>query len=423
MWKLDGLVEKLEKGFMTIVDSGSQYTRYTRFFSLSELDARIQGLQKILENQDVDGVLIVQRADLFYYAGTTQQAWLYVPVQGTPVLMVFKDFKRAAQESGLDQILALISPKKIPDTLEGLGITLPGRLGLELDVMPANQYFMFQDIFAETVIVDISSQIRLQRAVKSEFEINCVRQASVLADQVAARVPDLLRVGMTEIELAGMLEAHARKLGHQGLIRMRLWDNYLFYGHIMCGPGAAVPGSFASPTSGLGLNPNIAQGPGFSPIKPNEPILVDYVFSLNGYLSDHTRIFSLGEVSGELYKAHEAMVEIQEIVKKAAMPGAVTGDIYETMITMAKEKGYKEFFMGASEPKIRFAGHGLGIELDEFPFIAQGQTLALEKNMLIALEPKAVIPGKGVVGIENTLLVTDNGLESLTKYPDSITSV
>lgn len=420
MWKPAGWAEKLEKGFMTINDMDS---RYTRLFSFSELDARIKGLQRILAKQDMDGALIVQKADLFYYTGTTQQAWLYVPVNGTPVLMVFKDFKRAKQESALDQILALISPKKIPDTLDGLGIPFPDRLGLELDVMPANLYLMFQDIFAGTVIMDISTQIRLQRAVKSEFEINCVKKASVMADNVAARVPDLLRVGMTEIELAGMLEAHARKLGHQGLIRMRLWDNYLFYGHIMCGAGAAVPGAFASPTSGMGLNPNIGQGPGFSPIKPNEPILVDYVFSLNGYLSDHTRIFSLGDVSEELYQAHEAMLEIQEMVKKTALPGAVTGDIYETMIARAEEKGYRDFFMGASEPKIRFTGHGLGIELDEFPFIAQGQTLALEPGMLIALEPKMVIPGKGVVGIENTLLVTDNGLESLTKYPDTITSV
>lgn len=418
MWKLGGLEGKLEKGFM-IISSDS----YTRLTPATELDARIQGLQRILETKNMDGALIVQKADLFYYSGTTQQGWLYVPGQGDPVLMVFKDFQRAAQESALDQIIALISPKKIPDILEGLGICLPGRLGLELDVMPANTYLMFGEIFNGSRIIDISTQIRLQRAVKSEFEINCVKKASVLADQLAAMVPDLLRVGMTEIELAGMLEAQARKLGHQGLIRMRLWDNYLFYGHIMCGAGAAVPGAFASPTSGAGLNPNIGQGPGFSPIKPNEPILVDYVFSLNGYLSDHTRIFSLGEVSEELYKAHEAMLEIQEMVIKTAMPGVVTGDIYETMINMAQAKGYKEFFMGASEPKIRFTGHGLGIELDEFPFIAQGQTLALESGMLIALEPKVVIPGKGVVGIENTFLVTDKGLESLTLYPDAITLV
>ncbi|MBA3012688.1 MAG: Xaa-Pro peptidase family protein [Proteobacteria bacterium] len=394
---------------------------YTRLTPASELDARIQGLRQILSNQDIGGALIVQKADLFYYTGTTQQGWLYVPVQGDPVFMVFKDLARAKAESGIDQILFLISPKNIPDTLAKLKIPFPDRLGLELDVMPANLYLMFSQIFESAKVIDISTQIRLQRAVKSSFEISCVKRASALADRVAAKVPELLKAGMKEIELAGMLESFARSLGHQGLIRMRMWDNYLFYGHIMCGAGAAVPGAFASPTGGAGLNPNVGQGPSFAAIKPNEPILVDYVFALDGYLSDHARIFSLGEVSDDLQKAHTAMLDIQEVVKKQAVPGTITGDIYETMMAMAAESGYKDNFMGAAEPKIRFTGHGLGIELDEFPFIAKGQTLALEAGMLIALEPKVIFPGQGVVGIENTLLVTDTGLESLTLYPDTIT--
>jgi Xaa-Pro aminopeptidase len=395
----------------------------TRLTPAAELAVRIRGLQQILVAQNLGGALIVQKADLFYYTGTTQQGWLYVPVTQEAVFMVFKDFDRARIESGLEQIIGLISPKKIPDTLKGLGISLPDRLGLELDVMPANLYLMFSQIFSNAQIVDVSNEIRLQRAVKSEFEIECVKKASALADQVAATVPDLLREGMTEVALAGKLEAHARSLGHQGLIRMRMWDNYLFYGHIMCGAGAAVPGAFASPTGGAGLNPNVGQGPSFAVIKPHQPILVDYVFALDGYLSDHTRIFSLGEVTQELQQAHTAMLEIQEAVKQQAVPGAITGDLYETMMALAADKGYADSFMGAAAPKIRFTGHGLGIELDEFPFIAQGQTLALEPGMLIALEPKVVLPGKGVVGIENTLVVTTTGLESLTLYPDAVTVI
>lgn len=416
MLKLVGLAGKPEKGSMI-----TNKDCYTRLTPASELETRIAGLQKILASLDIGGALIVQKADLFYYTGTTQQGWLYVPVQGDPVFMVFKDLHRARAESGLQQILSLISPKKIPDILKGMNLSLPDKLGLELDVMPTNQYFMFSQIFSGSKILDISTQIRLQRAVKSEFEINCVKKASVLADQVAAKVPDFLRPGITEVEFAGLLEAHARKLGHQGLIRMRMWDNYLFYGHIMCGAGAAVPGAFASPTGGAGMNPNVGQGPSFAVMKPNEPILVDYVFALDGYLSDHARIFSLGEIPLELQLAHEAMLEIQETVKQQALPGTVTGEIYETMMSMANQKGYKDNFMGAADPKIRFTGHGLGIELDEFPFIAKGQTLALSPGMLIALEPKVVFPGKGVVGIENTLLVTETGLESLTRYPDTIT--
>jgi Xaa-Pro aminopeptidase len=171
----------------------------------------------------------------------------------------------------------------------------------------------------------------------------------------------------------------------------------------------------------MGINPSIAQGPGFNIIKRNEPVLVDYVFVLNGYTSDHTRIFSLGSLSDDLLKAHEAMLEIQERVRQKAIPGVSAGEIYDMMISDAEAKGYKDYFMGASERRIRFTGHGIGLELDEFPFIAQGQALALAKGMIIALEPKLVIPGKGVVGIENTLLVTDKGLESLTTYNDAIT--
>ncbi|MFA5904144.1 MAG: Xaa-Pro peptidase family protein [Desulfobacula sp.] len=395
--------------------------RFNRTTPESEQQTRIAAFQKRLQNTHVDAALILQKTDMFYYSGTTQQGWLYIPAEGKPLLMIFKDFNRAKSESGFDQVISLVSPKDIPSTLSGFGYRLPEILGLELDVLSANQYILFQKIFAGSQIADISPDIRLQRAVKSDYEIRLMRDSSHMADKVAARVPDLLKEGLTEIEFAGMVEAYARSLGHQGLIRMRMWDNDLFYGHIMAGPGAAVPSSFASPTGGMGINPSIAQGPGFNIIRRNEPVLVDYVFVLNGYTSDHTRIFSLGNLSDDLLRAHEAMLEIQESVKQKAIPGAGAGEIYDMMISEATAKGYKDYFMGAGERRIRFTGHGIGLELDEFPFIAQGQTLLHEKGMIIALEPKVVMPGKGVVGIENTLLVTDKGLESLTTYDDAIT--
>ena len=79
--------------------------------------------------------------------------------------------------------------------------------------------------------------------------------------------------------------------------------------------------------------------------------------------------------------------------------------------------------MGAGEDRIRFVGHGVGIELDEYPFLAKGQDLPIEKGMIIALEPKVIFPGKGVIGIENTHLVTDNGLEQLGQFNEKINIV
>ncbi len=388
-----------------------------------EVAVRIEKLQKSLAARGIDGALISQKTDLFYFGATSQQGWLYVPVAGKPILMIFKEFERAWQESPLDQIVSITSSKKIPAVLAQYGYPVPEALGLELDVLPTNLYFQYCSIFKQAKIEDISFEIRTIRAIKSEFEIEKIKAAAELSDKVAAMVPELLVVGRTEIALAGELESYARSLGHQGIVRMRMWGSELFYGHLMAGDSAAIPSYLASPTGGAGVSSVIGQGAGFRKIGANEPVLLDYVFALDGYISDHARIFSIGRVSAELQAAHEAMLEIQDEIKSQAKPGTPTGELYELMVALAEKKGFAENFMGAGERKIRFTGHGVGLELDEFPFIAKGQQMALEAGMVIALEPKTIFPGKGVVGIENTHLITENGLEPLTRFPDRITVV
>ena len=133
--------------------------------------------------------------------------------------------------------------------------------------------------------------------------------------------PELLKAGKTEVALAGELESYARSLGHQGIVRMRLWGSELFYGHLLSGPSAAVPSYLASPTAGPGVSAVVGQGASFKKIEKNEPVLFDYVFALQGYISDHARIFSIGTLPDELMEAHEAMLEIQEKTKKQALPG------------------------------------------------------------------------------------------------------
>ncbi|MFW2367086.1 MAG: M24 family metallopeptidase [Desulforhopalus sp.] len=385
-----------------------------------ELKNRIVKLQTALATKDVDGALIIQKTDLYYFGSTSQQGWLYVPAEGEPVLMVFKDFERARRESPLDEIVSVSSSKKIPEIIDQYGYGQPGLLGMELDVLPTNLFFQYSSIFKGARIEDISLEIRLIRAVKSDFEIDKIKEAAFFSDKIASQVPVLLEEGKTEVTLAGELEAYARSLGHQGIVRMRLWGSELFYGHLMAGDAAAVSSYLASPTGGDGVSSVVGQGAGYRKINKHEPLLVDYVFALDGYISDHARIFSLGELESDLQAAHGAMLEIQDEVKNVAKPGVITGELYTFMVELAERKGFGEYFMGTGDRRIRFTGHGVGLELDEFPFIAMGQHLALEAGMVIALEPKTIFPGTGVVGIENTHLVTENGLESLTKFPDKI---
>ena len=388
-----------------------------------EIDARIRKLQDHLKTADIDGVLILQASDLFYLAGTIQQSNLYIPATGDPLLMVRKDYDRARNESPIERAIPIQSPRQLPELLGQMGYRPPRRIGMELDVLPVNLYLSYRRIFPDSEILDISPAIRMLRAVKSDYEIRLIAEAARFSDQVAAAVPEFLREGITEIELAGLVEARARKLGHQGIVRMRLWGSEMFYGHLMAGPSAAVPSFLASPTGGAAVNPAVAQGPSFRPIGRREPILLDYVFAHRGYLSDHTRIFAIGGLAPELLDAHQAMLDVQDLIKKAGRAGVITGDLYEQAVKRADELGYAENFMGVGDRRIRFIGHGIGIELDEFPFLAQGQEMILQEGMVIALEPKLIFPGIGVVGVENTHVVTENGLRQFGRFEERVTIV
>ncbi|MCB2147402.1 MAG: Xaa-Pro peptidase family protein [Deltaproteobacteria bacterium] len=389
----------------------------------TEIDDRIEKLQRHLLQEGIDGALILQNTDLFYFSGTIQQSHLYIPAQGPPLLMVRKSLQRATAESPLSTILPLNSPKQLIALLRENGLKPPSVMGMELDVLPTNLYFSYKRLFPKVDIRDISIPIRLVRAVKSAYELNLIRQAAAFSDQVAETLPNLLRTGITEIELAGMVEAQARRLGHQGIVRMRLWGAEMFYGHLMAGPAAAVPSFLASPTGGASVSAAVAQGPSFRKIRRHEPILFDYVFAWKGYISDHTRIYSIGRPPQKLVEAHAHMLDLQERIKAMATPGAVAGDLYTAAIKIAARKGVGEHFMGAGVDRIRFIGHGVGLELDEFPFLADGQKTELKEGMVIALEPKLIFPGKGVVGIENTHVVTPTGLEQLTHAEQRIVSV
>lgn len=385
-----------------------------------EIISRIANLQARLRANRIDGALILQQSDLFYFSGTIQQSHLYVPADGSPLLFARKSYERARAESPLDHVIAMESPRKIPGMLKEHGISRPRTLGLEMDVLPANLYLMYGDIFEEATLTDISPVIRMIRMVKSDFELEVITEACRRADQVAGHVETLLADGISEIALAGRLEAFARELGHQGIVRMRLWGNELFYGHLMSGASATVPSYLSSPTGGSATSPAVAQGAGFNRIRPHEPVLVDYVFAYRGYIADHTRIFSIGDIPDELMTAHAAMLKVQSEVKQAARPGVKAGDLYELAIETAAATGHADHFMGVGPQRIRFVGHGVGLELDEFPFLAQGQETVLSENMTIALEPKAIFPGKGVVGVENTHLVTPGGLKQLTLFPEAV---
>jgi len=388
-----------------------------------ELENRIARLQAYMAETGLDAVIIVQNADLFYFTGTIQSGNLYVPVSGDPLYLVRKDLSRARMESGLKEIVPFGSMKDIPGILAQYGFPVPVAIGLELDVLPVNFFERYRKVFPSASFSDASPIIRRVRMIKSAYEIHLLQDAATQVDKVYRRAKEVIREGMTDLDLAAELEFTARSQGHQGLVRMRAFNAEIFYAHVFSGADSAVPAYVDTPLGGLGLNPSFGQGAGLKRIERNEPIVVDFAGCVDGYLVDQTRVFSIGAISSRLRKAYDDMLRVQERMTEIALPGMPWGEVYERCRALAEELGYGDSFMGSAGAQVAFIGHGIGIEVDEYPFIARGfHDMVLEQGMVFAFEPKVVIPGEGAIGIENTFYLSlYDGLKQLTFSDQELT--
>jgi Xaa-Pro aminopeptidase len=384
-----------------------------------EIQGRISRLQAALAEQGADGALLVQKVDLYYFSGTDQDAHLWVPVSGEPLLLVRKSLERAVRDARVDRISPLESLRDLPERMEAVSQAPPRRIGLELDVIPAALYLQYGRLLPEATFLDVSPLARSIRMIKSGYELSRMRAAARVADRLYEKIPAFIRESGNETELAIRSEAFYRRHGHPGLSRTRAFNMESIYGHIMAGPGGAEPSGTVGPTGGAGLGPWFSQGAGWTPIRPGQPVMVDYTACVDGYLSDQARVFSIGALPGKMQQAYQVMVEVQDDLAEAGRPGVRAGDLYDRARRIVERAGLVEGFMGSPRP-VPFVGHGVGLELDEWPVITRRADFSLREGMTLALEPKVVFPGEGVVGVENTFVVGPAGMERLNAFPDDL---
>ncbi len=385
-----------------------------------ELRKRLAAVQQGLREHSMAAGIFVQNVDLFYLTGSIQQGHLLVPAAGEPVYLVRRDVDRAREESNLDRVEALSSLRELPAAIAREGVDPEGRLAFELDVMPVNLFRRYQALFPTADLVDCSGIVRAARAVKSPYELETLRRCGQMAELIVREAAAFITEGMREIEVSAHLEAVARRSGHQGLIRFRAFGQEMVLVHVFAGASSAVGSGMDAPLGGLGLTPAVAQGAGRGVIEAHQPIVVDFGGALDGYVVDQTRVLSLGELPADLVRAHQACLRIQEAVVARARPGAICGELYAAALAEADALGYSAHFMGAHPNQVAFVGHGVGLEIDEPPFLAAGAAQPLKEGNVFALEPKLVFPGRGSVGVENTWRVTSSGLERLTFECDEV---
>lgn len=381
----------------------------------TEIQARIAAMQKQLQAKGIDGALFIFPIDVYYFSGTRQNSTLWLPTSGEPVLLVRKSLARARGESPLSDIRPFPSSKEFASHFPAEA----QKIGFTFDVAPVQQLNFYSKLLIGREFVDISLLNREVRSVKSSFEQEQMKASGDALSSVFAMVPSFLKEGMRELDLAAEFEYRLRKAGNEGFVRMRAFNQELF-GGLTVSAGAASYGFFDGAVTGRGLSNASPQGASRDTISRNSPVLIDFTGVFNGYITDMTRMFVIGTLDSELQRAFDLSIKIQGYLQNELKPGAVCEELFLKSVEMAEEGGFGANFMGMPGEQAKFVGHGVGLELDEFPVLAQGFKVPLQAGQTIAIEPKFVFPGMGVIGIENTFAVSDNGGVKLTDIDDGI---
>jgi len=383
-------------------------------FAQNELTARIHKLQHHLKVKGIDLSILNVNSDLYYYAGSVQPLYLIVPADGRPVLLARKAIQRIRDEASLITLEPFGGTNDLLRIVNHHGFSGAKEIGLTLDTTAYATVQRWQQLFSGAELRDLSWDMRALRMVKSEAEIAIQAKAGAIMAGVPALVKAMFQPGMTELQLSAAVENYFRLHSHGVVVRCRREGTEMGFGVCSAGVNTLAGTKFDGICAGVGISTAVPYGANNDPISRGTPILMDYAFNLEGYHMDQTRMFSWGEPVPEVRRAYEAMLKIENRIMAILKPGYLWSEIYAEAVKLAGELGYEKEFMGLGPEKVRFVGHGIGLELDEPPFLAPKNDYPLEAGMVIAVEPKVSLPDIGVVGIEDTLVVREQQPEGLT---------
>ncbi len=385
-----------------------------------EINQRIAKLKKLMREKGIDAMFIVQRVDLFYFSGTAQNGCLYVPAEKEPLLFIRKYMPRAEKESSISQIIEIKSVKEIPGLIVKYHGKIAEVIGFELDVMPVNEFDFYKKLLLCEKYQDGSGLILSQRMIKSDWEIEQMKNTAAISHKVFDYIKKTIRPGISEMEFSGVYETYARKLGHAAKLRARNYQSELYNWHILSGANGGVVGMLDSPATGYGTSPANPCGGTDKLLCTGESIMIDLGTNINGYHIDETRMFAMDFMPEEAEKACRAVIDIHNAIIEKALPGTMLDTLYWHAVDMAEKMGYRDQFLGPNGYQVTFIGHGVGLEIVEPPFIAKGKKDRIKPGMVFALEPKMVFENRFSAGIESVFMVTGTGGKLLSTVPVDI---
>lgn len=378
-----------------------------------EISSRINKFKKNMLSIDPEweAGFIFGKVNMYYFTGTMQNGVVYIPREGEATLFVRKSYERALVESPMKNVFKINSFKDVAQIINKKF----GKIHVEKEVVPVAHLERFIKYFPVDEICSLDLGVAKSRAVKSEFEVELMKKAGeihrITMDEI---IPKLLVEGISEAELGGKILQHSIDIGNFGLTRMGTFNAELYLGNICFDVSGNYYNSFDGPAGIRGLGPAVPLFGSFeSKLKKDSVVMIDIGCNYNGYHTDKTAVYAFGKIPSWAYDFHNRCVDIQNETAELLKPGAIPEDIY-FKVTGKITPDFDEDFMGFGPNKVKFLGHGIGLVIDEYPVIAKGFKDPLEPNTVMAIEPKKGVADFGMVGIENTFVVSEKGGLSIT---------
>lgn len=382
-----------------------------------ELALRCARVTGSMTEAGVDALLLADNASKFYLTGRVFLGYIYITRLPLPSGEPFRCFVQRPVELAGAEVTYIHKPEEIPALVDA-----PASVGLELATLCWSTVERLRALFPAARMADASAVMMNARSLKTPGEIALIRQSAVRQQRVYARIPSLYVPGMSDVEFQIEIERASRLEGCLGQFRISGDSMELFMGNIIAGDNADAPSPYDFAMGGAGQHPSLPVGANGTIIAPGMTVMVDVNGNYTGYMTDMTRVFSLGDIPAEALRAHECSRRIHRELCALGRPGTPARDLYDRAIDIVREEDLEHCFMGHRQ-HAGFIGHGLGIEINERPVIAPRSRDIITPGQVIALEPKFVIPHVGAVGVENTYHVTPAGWECLTLSPEEIISL
>lgn len=358
---------------------------------------KINQLQDYLKQHSIDAAFITDPYNIFYVSGfksNPHERLLGVMIfaEAEPFLICPKMEIPDAKNAGWTG--EIVGHEDTQNSMEILYKTAQSR-GIELKTvaiekahMTVDRYEAILSFFEPHTIVQLDDQLNAMRVIKDDAELQILREAAALADYAIEVAAKTIKEGITEIEVMTEIELALKK---RGVTHMS------FDTTVLAGTKAASPHGKT----------------GDRKLKNGDLVLFDLGVVHKGYCSDITRTLALGEPSEEQKAVYDIVLRSETAALEAVKPGVTAAELDQISRKVITDAGYGEYFTHR-------LGHGLGIDVHEFPSIHGENSIKMEKGMVFTLEPGIYIPGKIGVRIEDDVAVTADGYEVLTKFPKEL---